>query len=173
MDYFIKACAEPGWEERKKAAGVAMFDDIKAFGDWSDFQDEFSQVMVKAFFPEMEKLLVKWASGDDEHLRANSFRALRHAGKLDLIDVWVFHEKTLVNYYTVYIPLHMQDAVKFFKGHAAGPDSAHAKAALEAGRKYVTDAIAKFTKDKMPGNAESSQRGLEMIEDALKAFGGE
>ncbi|MBN1809326.1 MAG: adenylate/guanylate cyclase domain-containing protein [Planctomycetes bacterium] len=170
VEYFREALKDAAWRDRKQAMAIKHFDDVKCFHGWSSYQEEVSGVLAEAFLEETEPLMLKWAATDDSYERANAFRFLRDAGRLDRIDLWAFHAKTLTNYHVVYTPAHMQDAVNFFAGQVFTERSADAMAALEAGKKYVIGEIEAYLKDGLKSQAESANRGLLMIEKALAAF---
>ncbi|UCD84916.1 MAG: adenylate/guanylate cyclase domain-containing protein [Deltaproteobacteria bacterium] len=173
--YLREAAKGADWLQRKEDAGIGTIEEI-ALISWSDYQGEVSQLLAEVFFDEIEPTVMKWWESDEEQMRANAFQILELAGRLDKVDEWKFHAKTLAGFdarfMSPYVQWYLQKALDFYKKHAGTKRAGEARKALAAGRDYVKKQIAVFKKEGKDWFAEqAAKKGLARIEEALAVFG--
>jgi len=171
ITYLRNAAKASDWKKKKKAAGIGTIKDVKALHSWSDYQRDVSSLLAEAFFAEIEPTIQVWLREEkNEFLRINAFQLLNKADRLDKVDVWAHHAKTLVNYDLKYTPRSLTRALDYFKEFIGKEKEGDARKAVEAGRDYVNTSIAKFKKAKQNWRIQDAERGLALIQEALKAF---
>lgn len=169
ITYLNKVWKAKDWKDRKKAAGISLIQDVAALHSWSSYQKKVSDVLAKAFLPEIQSALFRWVEGDEGYLRVNAYHLLQTAGMNEKIDWWKFHAKTLVNFDTRYVPSHFEEALSFFREQVHSDRSEEAQEVLKAGRAYLEKQIKAYEDIKAKGWAANAKKNLDKLEKTLTA----
>ena len=148
---WLQAEAKKGaWANHKQSVDFSSFGEPKHFSSMLKEDDEKLTIIADAFMPEMQSVLVDWAkNAEKDALRYNAYLVLKHAGALNRIDEWAFHEKTLNNFYAAYhTPADFEAALAYFKQHLANEQrSEAARKVLVAGHAYLVDYLEAIKKN--------------------------
>ena len=138
------------WTNHKQSIDFSSFGEPKHLSSMLKEDDDKLTIIADAFMPEMQSVLVDWAkNAEKDALRYNAYLVLKHAGALNRIDEWAFHEKTLNNFYAAYhTPADFEAALAYFKPHLANEQrSEAARKVLVAGHVYLVDYLEAIKKN--------------------------
>lgn len=130
-------------------------------------------ILQKAFWDEIKDSAAAWARDDkDYYLRINAYNILKNADKLDMIDLWAFHKRSLESFEPAFIPDYFADAVNYFVGFAAKDDEKKKAAGLLLTKcvEYVKERGSGYEAKNYKDYAERAKINLDRLEAALKNF---
>jgi hypothetical protein len=170
LAWLDEASEKEDWEARKKAAGIERIEKLACMRSNKPLTHEAFRVVGKAFWPEIRESVLAWTRGEEIVKRHSAYLLLKHAGRLDEIDLWAFHANNLIlpDYRFLYSALH--EALAFFREKAGTDKAAEAKALLEKARAHM----AEHAKDEdlyPSGNwRRLLEKNIQACEEALQAF---
>ncbi|MHC5040316.1 MAG: adenylate/guanylate cyclase domain-containing protein [Planctomycetota bacterium] len=170
LDALEEASAAPGWAERKKNLPIESIEKIIAWRSRNQLSERVSELLARAFFPEIKPFLLRKTGGDDLVDRHAAFQVLKMAGLDEDFDLWGYHGRNLMlKDYSFLYPC-LTAAIEFFKSQAKTPQAPEAKKRLEAAGERIKEHIKAVSKGPFRGRVGIYQRNLEAVEEALKAF---
>jgi class 3 adenylate cyclase len=165
LDKLKKESAAPGVSD--KINGVAILSEN------SYISGSVAVILQKAFWNEIKDGAAAWASDNkDYYLRINAYNILKNADKLDMIDMWAFHKRSLESFEPAFIPDYFDDAVSYFAGFAdnGGVKKSEAGDILSVCAEYVKKRKAEYEVKNYKDYAGRAKINLDKLEAALKNF---
>jgi len=175
VNYFESLIKAGGVERLKKNAAAAgnVFKNYKPLilSENDYLSGSVAVILQKAFWNEIKNAVPAWASEKNDYwLRSNAYDILKNADKLDAIDLWKFHERSLEIFDPAFIPDIFTDAAGYFGGFAKKEKAAEAKAILMKCAEYVKKSKAEYEAKDYKEYIRRARANLEKLETELAKF---
>lgn len=170
VNYFDSAVKGGNIEKLKKSVGFdKKISNVAILSTCDSLAGNAAMTLISAFKTETLAGAVSWANTKDDYwLRWNGYFILRQLGKLDSIDLWSYHARTLECFDPAFIPDIFLDAVEYFSGPAGNAKQAEAKAALSKCVDYVNEYIKKYEDKAGSEYVERARKNIKTLKAAIE-----